>query len=294
MSYAPLIVFTYNRKDKTELVLNALNQNHLASETDLYIFCDAPNLNKENDTEKVNRVINCLKEFEKVSKFKKITIQVAEKHQGLAKSVIKAVTDVINQYGKVIVTEDDLVAHKNYLTYMNEALDYYQDNKQIWSISGYTYPLESNKETNDVYFTYRGSSWGYATWKDRWDTVDWTMKDFYTLPLRFKRMHNLNLAGRDLWFMLFNQTRKVIDSWAVRWVFEQTRHKQLTVYPAQSLLHSIGMDGSGTHHDASGLDKYTTLEDIPYIFKSVCIEKDKLNELSYRFKDPVFKMIQKY
>lgn len=294
MSYAPLIVFTYNRKDKAELVLSALNENHLASKTDLYIFCDAPNLNKENDTEKVNQVINYLKDFKKVSNFKNISVQVAKEHQGLAKSVINAVTDIINRYDKVIVTEDDLVAHKNYLNYMNDSLDYYRDNKQIWSISGYTYSLESNRNTNNVYFTYRGSSWGYATWKDRWNTVDWTMKDFYTLPLRPIRMHDLNLAGRDLWFMLWYQKRRKIDSWAVRWVFEQTRHKQLTVYPAQTLLHSIGMDGSGTHHDASGLDKYTTLEDVSYVLRDICIDKNILNELSRYYKDPVFKIMQKY
>ena len=38
MSYAPLIVFTYNRKDKAEKVLSALNENYLALNTDLYVF----------------------------------------------------------------------------------------------------------------------------------------------------------------------------------------------------------------------------------------------------------------
>jgi hypothetical protein len=294
MSYAPLVVFVYNRKDKAEIVLNALNQNYLASETDLYIFSDAYNPKKENDENKVNSVREYLEEFKTKSVFKKIEIINAVEHQGLATSVINGVTKVINQYGNIIVTEDDLVAHKNYLKYMNEALDYYKDNEHIWSISGYTYALESNKNESNVYFTYRGSSWGYATWKDRWDTVDWSMKDFNTLVFHHSRMHNLNLAGRDMWFMLRNQKKGVIDSWAVRWVFEQTRRKKLTVYPAQTLLHSIGMDGSGTHHDATGLDKYSSLEDVPYTLRPIVLESNKLNDFSKHYKDPVFKMIQKY
>lgn len=294
MSYAPLVVFAYNRKDKAEIVLNALNQNDLASETDLYIFSDAYNPKKENDKDKVNSVREYLEEFKTKSVFKKIEIINAVEHQGLATSVINGVTSIINQYEKIIVTEDDLVAHRNYLKYMNEALDYYKDNKRIWSISGYTYALESNKNQSNVYFTYRGSSWGYATWKDRWDTVDWSMKDFNTLPFCPKRMHNLNLAGRDMWFMLRNQKKGVIDSWAVRWVFEQTRNQRLTVYPAQTLLHSIGMDGSGTHHDATGLDKYSSLEDVLYVLRPIDLEKEKLNEFSMHYKDPVFKMVQKY
>ncbi len=294
MSYAPLVVFVYNRKDKAEMVLNALNQNDLANETVLFIFSDAYNPKKENDERKVNEVREYLEKFKSISTFKKIDVICATNHQGLATSVIKGVTKIINQYEKIIVTEDDLVAHKNYLKYMNEALDYYQNNDRIWSISGYTYALNSNKNESNVYFTYRGSSWGYATWKDRWDTVDWSMKDFSTLAWHLKRMHNLNLAGRDMWFMLRNQKKGVIDSWAVRWVFEQTRNQKLTVYPAQTLLHSIGMDGSGTHHDATGLDKYTSLANVPYILRPITLEKEKLNEFSTHYKDPVFKMIQKY
>ena len=286
MNSAPLVVFVYNRKDKAEIVLNALNQNDLARETDLFIFSDAYNPKKENDKEKVYLVREYLEEFKTKSAFKKIEIINAIEHQGLATSVINGVKSIINQYGKIIVTED--------LKYMNEGLDYYKDDNRIWSISGYTYALKSNKNESNVYFTYRGSSWGYATWKDRWDTVDWSMKDFNTLLFHPKRMHNLNLAGRDMWFMLRNQKKGVIDSWAVRWVFEQTRNQKLTVYPAQTLLHSIGMDGSGTHHDATGLDNYSTLDDVPYILRTIVLEKEKLNEFSTHYKDPVFKMIQKY
>ncbi len=294
MNYAPLVVFAYNRADKIQLVLDALNNNKYVEETDLFVFCDASNSKKENDSIKVNEVKSYLEEFKKESKFKHIMIRHALEHQGLAKSVISGVTEVINQYGTVIVTEDDLVAHHNYLEYMNECLNKYKDNQEIWSISGYTYPLKANANTTDVYFTYRGSSWGYATWSDRWNKVDWTMRDYLSLPLHPKRMHNLNLAGRDLWFMLRNQKKGNIDSWAVRWVFEQTRFKKLTVYPAISFLHNIGTDGSGTHGVSSGADRFTNLGDIAYQLTEIRLKKDVLNEFATHYKDPVFGMIQKY
>ena len=74
MPYAPLIVFVYNRKDKAEKVLSALNENHLAPDTDLYVFCDAYNEKKENDELKVKLVREYLYEFQKISKFKSINI----------------------------------------------------------------------------------------------------------------------------------------------------------------------------------------------------------------------------
>lgn len=294
MNYAPLVVFAYNRADKIKLVLEALNNNKYVEETDLFVFCDASNPKKENDSIKVNEVKSYLEEFKSKSNFKRIVVNYSIGHKGLAKSVISGVTNLVNQYGTVIVTEDDLVAHHNYLEYMNECLNKYRDNKEIWSISGYTYPLKSNANTADVYFTYRGSSWGYATWSDRWNTVDWTMKDYSTLAFHPKRMHNLNLAGRDLWFMLRNQKKGNIDSWAVRWVFEQTRYKKLTVYPAKSFLHNIGTDGSGTHGVSYGVDKFADLSDIEYKLTEIRLKKDVLNEFAMHYKDPVFGMIQKY
>ena len=294
MKCAPLVVFAYNRKDKIELVLEALNQNKLVEDTDLYVFCDASNPKKENDEKKVKEVHAFLNEFKNKSTFKNTEIMLASTHLGLAKSVISGVTKIVNEYGNVIVTEDDLVAHHNYLEYMNECLNYYKDNEKIWSISGYTYPLKANTDTDDVYFTYRGSSWGYATWSDRWNTVDWKMKDYNTLVIHPRRMHNLNLAGRDLWFMLRNQKKGNIDSWAVRWVFEQTRNQKLTVYPSVSLLHNIGTDGSGTHGVSYGADSVGELNDVKYNLVPATLNKEVLNEFAKYYIDPVFGMIQKY
>ena len=96
---------------------------------------------------------------------------------------------ILKFVSKVIVIEDDLICSDNLLNFMNDSLDFYQENKDIWSISGYTYPLNSLKNyASSVYLTYRGSSWGWATWKDRWDTVNWNMDYFPKLllnPIKF-------------------------------------------------------------------------------------------------------------
>lgn len=90
--------------------------------------------------------------------FKKVIIRKSNKNKGLAKSVITGVDEIINQYGKVIVTEDDAVCSPAYLAFMNEALDYYEDNAHIWSIGGYTVPIKIPKGYfSDVLATQRSS-----------------------------------------------------------------------------------------------------------------------------------------
>lgn len=294
METAPAVVFTYNRLDKTRTVLDALGRNSLAKNTDLYIFNDAANPAKPQDQEKVKAIREYLTEYQKNSPFRSIQLHLAPEHQGLAKSVIAGADLVLEKYGSIIVTEDDLVSHENYLEYMNNALNYYKDDERVWSISGYTWPLETMKNRSEVYFTYRGSSWGWGTWKDRWDTVDWTMKDYDGIFFHKERRHNLAMAGRDLFKTLHDQKHGIVDSWAVRWCFEESRHQKVTVYPAQTFLHNIGMDGSGSHGVTDGNDSWTDLKPIDYQLIPYRLEKEVLNEFARNYADPYFHTVQKF
>ena len=115
MKLAPIAIFTFNRLEHTKNTIEALIQNDLASESELFIFSDgARNLDEEI---KVNEVRQYIKQ---INGFKKINIIEAKKNKGLGKSVIDGVTKIINKYGKIIVVEDDLITSKKFLKYMND------------------------------------------------------------------------------------------------------------------------------------------------------------------------------
>ena len=134
---APLVMFVYNRLDSVEQTVENLRKNELADQTDLFIFSDAAK--KENQEENVKLVREYI---HKIDGFNSVHILEAEKNKGLAKSVITGVTEIINERGKVIVVEDDLIAAPQFLSFMNAALDFYESEKRIWSISGYQFPFE--------------------------------------------------------------------------------------------------------------------------------------------------------
>ena len=48
MALSPIALFTYNRPDHTKKTVEALQQNKLSAESDLFIFSDGP---KENISE---------------------------------------------------------------------------------------------------------------------------------------------------------------------------------------------------------------------------------------------------
>jgi hypothetical protein len=247
---APVIIFAYNRPNHTKQTVESLAENFLAKDTEIFIFSDAAK--NEKSFKKVEEVRNYIGSLPERKLFKSIEIINADSNKGLANSVISGVSQVINKYNKVIVVEDDLVSSKDFLQYMNDGLDYYEKNKKIWSISGYSFNLNIPKQyKSEIYLSYRGCSWGYATWKDRWEQVDWKVSDYDEFKKNKVRKKQLNRGGRDMASMLDCQMEGKIDSWAIRWCYTQSKLDMLTVYPVVSRIKNIGLDGTGTHSGIS-------------------------------------------
>ena len=254
-AYAPIIVFVYKRKEHTKKCLDALSQNQNAGSHDLYIFADGART--EAEQKDVQDVRNLIRKYEGSSSFHKVVIKESDVNKGLAKSINEGVSAIISQYGRAIVVEDDLITSKDFLTYMNGALDYYDSDERIGSISGSTYPVKGLENYPfDVYAIKKGECWGWGTWKRVWQNVDWSIMDFQHYKKNRKLRRKFNSLEYGLDNMLVNQMEGKIDSWAVRWCYHLFKNDLMTVYPRTSKALNIGLDGSGTHcHQAFGLEK---------------------------------------
>jgi GT2 family glycosyltransferase len=246
---APIVLFVYNRPWHTKQTIEALQKNELANESELFIYSDeAKNENARTSVDKVRKFINS------IDRFKKVTIIKREKNWGLANSVIDGVTKIVNEYGKIIVLEDDLVTSPYFLKFMNDALEFYKNEKNIMSISGYTYPFDMPREYNkDVFLFYRSSSWGWAIWQDKWNKINFDLKKEDEIFKNISLQKRLNLGGDDLYEMLKNQLEGKINSWAIRFALYHSLFNSMTVYSVQSLVQNIGHDNSGTHCGISNM-----------------------------------------
>lgn len=257
---APIILFVYKRPELTKQVLESLSKDNLAKESELYIFSDGPK--RETDEEGVEKVRTYLAEgLEEdgllTRSFARVELRKAEKNRGLANSIISGVTEIVEKYGKIIVLEDDLVFDQGYLEYMNGALDFYQDNPKIFSITGYSDSMLSLKlYPHDVWMGYRGCSWGWGTWVDRWKQVDFSLPDFQRRNQDKNWIKKFNRGGGDMIGMLRMQQEGILDSWAIRWNVAQTDADQITVFPKHSYIHNEGNDGTGTNE---GTGKITNM-----------------------------------
>ena len=241
---APIILFVYNRPYHTKQTLEALARNPEAGESLLYIFCDAA---KEGASAHALRLIDEVREMaDSEGRFKEVYVDKAEKNRGLAGSIIRGVTSVVEQHGMAIILEDDMVTSTDFLSYMNQALRLYENEPQVACISGSIYPVE--QELPQSFFIKGADCWGWATWKRAWDVYDGDGQKLLNAIHAKGRAKEFDFGGTYPYTqMLAEQVRGGNNSWAVRWYASSFLKNMLCLYPGRSLVHNIGLDGSGEH-----------------------------------------------
>jgi len=177
----------------------------------------------------------------------------AAANKGLASSIIDGVTETVDRSGRVIVLEDDIVVQPNFLAFMNSGLDAYEQKTEVASICAYMYPIDPDG-LPPTFFLRGTDCWGWATWKRAWDKFEpdgaKLLKQIDARNLRWEfdmdgsypycRMMEDQIAGRN-------------NSWAIRWHASAYLKAMLSCFPGRSLVQNIGLDGSGTHCEATDI-----------------------------------------
>ncbi len=267
---APIALFVYNRPSHTLQALQSLQQNSLANQSVLYIYADGK---KSSATETDNTAIDETRKIIKSQLWcKEVIIIESEENKGLANSVIKGVTEVINKHGKIIVLEDDLLLSQHFLQYMNEALDVYSNIENVYSVNAYMFPIAIKEHT--TFLLPYTSTWGWGTWKNKWETFNPTINelDIETIKGNLHLKNRFNLADYDYTSMLNSGN----NSWGIKWYFWVFLKNGLNVFPTQTLVKNIGFDGTGVN--------YTSVQEVKTIFKITNKVEVKLeNNLNLNF-----------
>jgi hypothetical protein len=275
-SLFPVAIFCYKKLHTLEKTIMHLLKNKLSGNTDLFIYSDgAKDASAKEDVEGVRSFLRTIKGFQS------ITIIESPVNKGLANSIIDGVSAMLEKHEAVIVLEDDLLSSENFLQFMNAALHFYKENSQVLSISGYSLPLDLEKEYGyDNYFTRRASSWGWATWRNRWRAVDWQVTDYAQFARNRRARHEFNRMGSDLSSMIRKQMEGKINSWAIRWCYHQYKYQLYSVFPVVSLIRNIGFDDFATHTPKAQFSRFSTVLDVSgkskFRFNSELALEDKI------------------
>lgn len=246
MPLLTITLFCFNRPDLFQRTLIALSRNQLADKTSLTIFCDGPRHEKDEPGTHAVREL-----AKKAQGFASVEVVERPKNMGCAASIIDGLTEMFRLHEQLIVIEDDIVTSPYTLRFLSEGLAHYADNEQVFNIAAWTPPHIARKIAvdypYDVYAIPRfNCSGGWASWRDRFQDIDWTVKDYPIFKNSPQLRKAFNAGGDDLSLMLDDQMQGKIDAWDIRADYARFKKNMLGINPVRSYALNIGM-GSGTH-----------------------------------------------
>lgn len=240
---APIIVTVYNRFDHFKKCIECLLECREASSSEIYIVSDGAY--REED----RKIINSIREYaNEIKGFKKINKLFWNENMGSFNSVNTAIKKVLETNDSFIFLEDDIVVNEDFLHYLNNGLEFYKDDKRIFSISAYAFPIKRPKNYElDIYTSPRFNAWGFATWKNRWESMDWNLSDFDEFIKNKSEVKSFNKVAVSTLPVLLLDRKGTIKATDIRISYNMFRKKLLTIYPFETKTINNGFDGTGEH-----------------------------------------------
>ena len=241
MHRPPVLIFAFNRPLHLKRLLDSICLNDNFKEFEYFIFVDGPR--NSIDKQKIDEIRVVIEGIKSVLN---ICVSYSGENLGISKSIRNNVTEVFKTFDEIIVLEDDLVVSPFFLEFMVRSLSYFRDVKSCSSISGYRYELADLELS--AYVLLGADCWGWATWRDRWEQVNWDPKEILHSIEISGRLRDFDIGGNYRYStILKDRISGFVDSWAINWHASMFLVEKFTYYPQIPLCQNTGIDGSGVH-----------------------------------------------
>lgn len=240
---APVVIYTYTRIDHLKKTIAALQANHLASKTDIFVVSDGP---KDEIAKKL--VSNLRNYVDSIDGFNAVNRIYREKNIGVFQSVLMAERPIISDYGKLITIEDDIVTSANFLDFINAGLDYYESSDEVYTVSGYCHPINLPENTEfDSWKSPWFCPWGYGIMKKKYDMIDVEINPLKEIEKMQIKYQFLKKHGEFFLGSLESDARGLTVVADARVCAQMLLMGLSSVMPTKSKVLNIGLDGSGVN-----------------------------------------------
>ncbi len=237
----PVLIFAFNRPLHLERLLESICSNSDHKEYEFFVFVDGPR--NSGDKKKISEIRIVLNRYKSILK---IETSYSTENLGVSKSIRNNISELFKKYEEVIVLEDDLIVSPLFLQFMVDSLNNFRSVSSCSSISGYRYKLEKLELSS--YILYGADCWGWATWRDRWEQVNWNSSEVLHTIESSGLLNDFDIGGNYKYSeILKDQICGFVDSWAINWHASMFLLNKFTYYPQIPLCQNMGNDGSGTH-----------------------------------------------
>ena len=239
-------IFACNRTVSLENTLKDLRKNRDFRKYTYHFFIDAPK--KKSNLQIYKNIIQIIKKFQVGLKVKIIS---RKKNIGLSKNIIKGINFIKKKYKKFIILEDDLRISKNYLNYMQYNLDNFENDMNIFTVTGYIFPkkiFNFKLKTNSIFLCKRPNSWGWGSWSSKWNKVNFNNKNYDEIYRNKNKIKIISIYGNDLKYILKDTLNKKTDSWAIKWTIYHILKKKYCIFPFKTLVNEEGFKSNPSNN----------------------------------------------
>ncbi len=249
MIYAPVIIPTLNRYEHFQECLESLEVCTGAEHTDVYVALDYPPSDKY--VEGWKKIDTYLRGKEQNNKFKSLIVYRRKENyffsgKGNGKTAINDLPKTVDRY---IFTEDDNVFSKNFLEYVNDGLEKYENDPDCLAVCGYNYKgVKLDGYDKNCYLSREYSAWGAGFWKRKIKELDKVLMHDYAKYIMS--------SWRNIWTIFKNEPRLLntillnLDCGRTfrdtMFVSYQYLNNKYSLFPKKSKVRNIGFDGTGT------------------------------------------------
>ena len=228
----------------------------------VYIHADGPRNSQEKAlcAESLESVLSIFAHYEIEHK----VIRQVE-NIGLSASVRCLAIEIFTKHSFAFFVEDDIVMSLQTIDFVSKLESIREIHNEVWSISAFD--SRTNIKGGPNRFSKRFSSWGWCTWKDRWDLVQFNQDlvfDFFEFHSPYL---NTFIIGKDWVNVAVNNIFEKNDSWAVYFQISSLLLGGKHLYPHGSYVANMGWDGSGVH---CGIDNSLSGDPSKLSIRDIC------------------------
>lgn len=279
----PVLITVYDRINHFKQTVESLKTNVLAKNTDLFVAIDYPLIPNDINLSINKAIINYCQSLDG---FRSIELIIREKNHGAFGNVLDSQNTVLSSYDALIFSEDDNVFARTFLSYMNNGVEYYRDDKKIASVCAYLEPLDAiSFGSADVFFRQGFTSNGFVLWRHKNIANLFGKASIFERKLSFYEFYNYvqsvgsHVAGGLIY--AYANKRFYWDYLVCDYLY---RNDMKCIFPARSLVRNIGQDGSGLHSGTNTKLMSQEIWDIDEIFHiSDMAFTEKLNLLVSKY-----------
>lgn len=170
-------------------------------------------------------------------------LRVPDFHEGGFIGVVNAISWGFSKTDKLIIIEDDISPTIDFIRFAMNSLVKYESNKKIGSIGGTNLVPKSYIKNNEQPFRLSAypTSWGWATWNDRWNDFLEDLKEFPN-TIEFPSDYP-NTAKKKYWKSIFKSTAlNGYDIYDYRWIYSNWKRGRLAIIPNKNLVLNLGFN----------------------------------------------------